>query len=47
MGWSFGDLSMITVCVRRLRDKVEQEPASPTQFQTVRGVGYRWEANSS
>jgi two-component system response regulator ResD len=46
-GWSFGDLSMITVCVRRLRDKVEQEPASPTQLQTVWGVGYRWEANSS
>jgi DNA-binding response OmpR family regulator len=47
MGWSFGDVSMITVCVRRLRDKVEQEPASPTQLQTVWGVGYRWEANSS
>ena len=28
-GWSFGDLSTITVYVRRLRDKVEREPASP------------------
>jgi two-component system response regulator ResD len=44
-GWSFGDLSTITVYVRRLRDKVEQEPASPAQLQTVWGVGYRWEAN--
>jgi two-component system response regulator ResD len=44
-GWSFGDLSTITVYVRRLRDKVEPEPASPTQLQTVWGVGYRWEAN--
>jgi two-component system response regulator ResD len=44
-GWSFGDLSTITVYVRRLRDKVEQVPASPTQLQTVWGVGYRWEAN--
>ncbi|HXL96008.1 MAG TPA: response regulator transcription factor [Streptosporangiaceae bacterium] len=44
-GWSFGDLSTITVYVRRLRDKVEQEPASPVQLQTVWGVGYRWEAN--
>ncbi len=44
-GWSFGDLSTITVYVRRLRDKVEQDPASPTQLQTVWGVGYRWEAN--
>jgi DNA-binding response OmpR family regulator len=46
-GWSVGDLSTITVYVRRLRDKVEREPASPTQLQTVWGVGYRWEANSS
>jgi DNA-binding response OmpR family regulator len=46
-GWSFGDLSTITVYVRRLRDKVEQEPASPVQLQTVWGVGYRWEADPS
>jgi two-component system response regulator ResD len=46
-GWSFGDLSTITVYVRRLRDKVEQVPASPTQLQTVWGVGYRWEADAS
>jgi two-component system, OmpR family, response regulator ResD len=44
-GWSFGDLSTITVYVRRLRDKVEAEPASPVQLQTVWGVGYRWEAD--
>ncbi len=46
-GWSFGDLSTITVYVRRLRDKIEPEPASPVQLQTVWGVGYRWEANLS
>ena len=46
-GWSFGDLSTITVYVRRLRDKVELEPASPAQLQTVWGVGYRWEASPS
>src|ERR1700722_181065 len=44
-GWSFGDLSTITVYVRRLRDKVELRPAAPAQLQTVWGVGYRWEAN--
>jgi two-component system response regulator ResD len=43
-GYSFGDLSTITVYVRRLRDKVELEPAAPAQLQTVWGVGYRWEA---
>jgi DNA-binding response OmpR family regulator len=46
-GWSFGDLSTITVYVRRVRDKVERNPASPAQLQTVWGVGYRWEASSS
>jgi DNA-binding response OmpR family regulator len=46
-GWSFGDLSTITVYVRRLRDKVELEPAAPAQLQTVWGIGYRWEANPS
>jgi two-component system response regulator ResD len=46
-GWSFGDQSTITVYVRRLRDKVERDPAAPAQIQTVWGVGYRWEASSS
>jgi two-component system, OmpR family, response regulator ResD len=46
-GWSFGDLSTITVYVRRLRDKVEKVPSAPVQLQTVWGVGYRWEANPS
>jgi two-component system response regulator ResD len=45
-GWSVGDLSTITVYVRRLRDKVEREPAAPAQLQTVWGVGYRWEATA-
>jgi DNA-binding response OmpR family regulator len=43
-GWSFGDLSTITVYVRRLREKVEDDPTSPVRIQTVWGVGYRWEA---
>jgi two-component system, OmpR family, response regulator ResD len=46
-GWSYGDQSTITVYVRRLRDKVERDPAAPAQLQTVWGVGYRWEASSS
>ncbi len=46
-GWSFGDQSTITVYVRRLRDKVERDPAAPAELQTVWGVGYRWEASSS
>jgi len=42
-GWSFGDLSTVTVCVRRLREKLEENPGAPTHLQTVWGVGYRWE----
>jgi DNA-binding response OmpR family regulator len=42
-GWSFGDLSTVTVCVRRLREKLKDNLASPVHLQTVWGVGYRWE----
>jgi two-component system, OmpR family, response regulator ResD len=44
-GWSYGDLSTVTVCVRRLREKTEDKPASPAHLQTVWGVGYRWDAD--
>jgi two-component system, OmpR family, response regulator ResD len=46
-GWSFGDQSTVTVHVRRLRDKVEAEPASPVLLRTVRGIGYCWDAEPS
>jgi two-component system, OmpR family, response regulator ResD len=46
-GWSYGDLSTITVCVRRLREKIEDNPTRPTHLQTVWGVGYRWETDPS
>lgn len=42
-GWDFGDLSTVTVHVRRLRSKVEDDPARPRLIQTVWGVGYRFE----
>jgi len=45
-GWSFGDQSTVTVHVRRLREKLEKDPTSPTRLVTVWGVGYRWEASS-
>ena len=44
-GWSFGDLSTVTVCVRRIREKVEDNPTAPVHLQTVWGVGYRWETD--
>lgn len=42
-GYSYGDTSTVTVHVRRLREKIEPDPASPTRIATVWGVGYRWE----
>ena len=45
-GWTFGDQSTVTVHVRRLRDKVEEEPASPVLLRTVRGIGYCWDAGA-
>lgn len=42
-GWDFGDLSTVTVHVRRLRAKIEDDPAQPRLIQTVWGVGYRFE----
>jgi DNA-binding response OmpR family regulator len=43
-GWTFGDHSTVTVHVRRLREKVEDDPAEPSRLLTVWGVGYRWAA---
>jgi two-component system response regulator ResD len=43
-GWDFGDLSTVTVHVRRLRSKIEDDPARPRLIQTVWGVGYRFDA---
>lgn len=41
-GESFGDLSTITVHVRKLREKLEENPSSPQYLETVWGVGYRF-----
>ncbi|HMQ30697.1 MAG TPA: response regulator transcription factor [Chloroflexaceae bacterium] len=41
-GYTFaGDLSTVTVHIRRLREKIERDPANPSLLQTVWGVGYR------
>ncbi|WP_413229905.1 response regulator transcription factor [Kitasatospora purpeofusca] len=42
-GWDFGDLSTVTVHVRRLREKIEDDPAAPRMISTVWGVGYRYD----
>lgn len=39
----FGDTKTLDVHVKRLRSKVETDPAHPTRIVTIRGVGYRYE----
>ena len=42
-GYTYGDASTVTVHVRRLREKIEEDPSAPTLIRTVWGVGYRWD----
>lgn len=37
-----GGTNLVEVAMRRLREKVEQDPSSPTYLLTVRGVGYKF-----
>jgi DNA-binding response OmpR family regulator len=39
--WDFGDVSTVTVHIRRLREKIEPNPAEPQRIVTVPRVGYR------
>jgi DNA-binding response OmpR family regulator len=42
----YTDASTVTVHIRRLRAKLEDDPANPRHLKTVWGVGYRFEADS-
>ncbi|MDO6143089.1 response regulator transcription factor [Paenarthrobacter aurescens] len=46
-GWDFGDLSTVTVHVRRLREKIEANPTKPELLKTVWGVGYRFDTKEA
>lgn len=39
---NFVDDNTLSVYIRRLREKVEQEPSNPQHLRTVRGLGYEW-----
>jgi len=36
------DSSALTVYIRRLRMKIEDDPGKPQMLLTVRGMGYKW-----
>ncbi len=39
---SFVDDNTLSVYIRRLREKIEDDPSRPTYLLTVRGFGYKW-----
>jgi two-component system response regulator ResD len=44
--WDFawdGDSATVTVHVRRLREKIEEDPSNPQHLVTVWGIGYRFD----
>jgi two-component system response regulator RegX3 len=38
-----GDTKTLDVHIKRLRGKVESDPAVPTRIVTIRGLGYKYE----
>jgi len=38
-----GDTKTLDVHVKRLRSKIEPDPAVPTRIVTIRGLGYKYE----
>jgi two-component system response regulator RegX3 len=41
----YGDTKTLDVHIKRLRSKIEADPANPILIQTIRGLGYKLEAN--
>ncbi|MEN9324441.1 MAG: hypothetical protein RL414_195 [Actinomycetota bacterium] len=39
----YGDTKTLDVHIKRLRSKIEEDPANPVYIQTVRGLGYKFE----
>ena len=38
-----GDEAALTVCVRRLREKIERDPGHPELIKTIWGIGYKFD----
>lgn len=46
--WGFdeyGDINTVTVHIRKIREKIEQNPSQPTFIKTVWGVGYKFDGD--
>jgi DNA-binding response OmpR family regulator len=42
---SSGDISTVTVHIRKIREKIEHDPSSPEYIETVWGSGYRFKSS--
>lgn len=42
---SFSENQTLTVHIKMLRDKIEEEPKNPKRIKTIWGVGYKYEEN--
>jgi two-component system response regulator RegX3 len=40
----YGDTKTLDVHIKRLRSKIEDDPTNPVLIQTIRGLGYKFEA---
>ncbi|MGN1034288.1 MAG: helix-turn-helix domain-containing protein [Oscillospiraceae bacterium] len=38
---NFVNDNTLTVCIKKLREKIEDDPANPKILKTIRGVGYK------
>lgn len=43
----FGDTKTLDVHIRRLREKIEDNPSEPSHIKTVWGSGYRWQQETN
>lgn len=41
---SLGDISTVTVHIRKIREKIEPDPPNPKYIETIWGVGYRFKS---
>lgn len=41
----FVDDNSLSVYIRRLREKIEEDSSNPIYIKTIRGVGYRWDVD--
>ena len=39
---NFVDDNTLSVYIRRLREKIEEDPSKPKHLLTIRGFGYQW-----